>query len=188
MIQAGRCSKKTVRDVQDVEEAKWSDLTNTQKRRFIDCLVENDDTEFGYAKFTREQLQTLTDQYLLYQDVSFPPDWDLALTGYAYGELLFEKGARDERRVTFEFDHVASQSDSADIASHIEEFVPNTSPKYKSSHSSPGIQTADCFAGAVAEDHKKDTDWIDSIDSDRIISCTETSLIQLENNLTSHDR
>ncbi|WP_265109163.1 DUF3800 domain-containing protein [Halosolutus halophilus] len=188
IIQAGQCPKQTVRNVSDVEEAKWSDLTEIQKRRFIDCLAENDDTELGYAKFTREQLQTLTDQYLLYQDVSFPPDWDLALTGYAYGELLFEQRARDARRVIFEFDHVASQSDSADIASHIEEFVPNSDPKYNSSHSSSGIQAADCFAGAVAEDHKRDTNWIDAIDNDRITSCSETSLVKLENDLDNYDR
>ncbi|APX98580.1 DUF3800 domain-containing protein [Natronorubrum daqingense] len=188
LIQANRCAKQTVRNVQDVEEAKWSDLTETQKRRFIDCLTEHDDTYLGYAKFTRKQLRSLKDQYLLYQDVSFPPDWDLALTGYAYGELLFERGARDENRVDFVFDHVASQSDSADIATHIEEFVPGCNPKYKSSHSSLGIQTADCFAGAVAEDHKKGTDWLSTFDADRIMTCTETALAQFQNDLDRYDR
>jgi len=188
MIQAPRCAKKTVRNVQNVEEAKWSDLTNVQKRRFIDCLVEYDDTEFGYAKFTRENLRSLKHQYLLYDDVSFPPDWDLALTGYAYGEILFEKGARDEDRVNFEFDHVASMNQSTDIAHHIEEFVPGSAPRYNSSHRSQGIQTADCFAGAVAEDHKRDTNWVAEIDPTRIHRCCETALIQLQRDLLNYDR
>lgn len=187
-IQAGRCAKQTVRNVKDVEEAKWTQLTDVQKRRFIDCLVDNNDTDLGYAKFTREQLQTLTDQYLLYQDVSFPPDWDLALTGYAYGEVLFENGANDEGHVYFEFDHVASKNQSRDIADHIEEFVPDSNPKYNSSHASQGIQAADCFAGAVAEDHKDGTDWLDPIDRDRITNCSAASLLQLENDLDSYDR
>lgn len=32
-IAAGRCPKRTVRSVRNVEEAKWSDLTDVQKRR-----------------------------------------------------------------------------------------------------------------------------------------------------------
>ncbi len=188
LIQAGRCAKKTVRKISNVDEAKWSDLTDTQKRRFIDCIAGNDDVEFGYAKFTREQMQTLENQYLLYQDVCFPPDWDLALTGYAYGEILFENGAHDEHRISFEFDHVASQKQSDDIVSHIEEFVPGSKPKYNSSHNSLGIQAADCFAGAVAEDHKSDTNWLDTIDRDRVVACSETSLVQLENDLYNYDR
>ncbi|WP_247730908.1 DUF3800 domain-containing protein [Halovivax limisalsi] len=187
-IQAGRCAKKTVRNIQHVEEAKWNDLNETQKRRILECFEEVRGLEFGYSLFTREKLRRLEDQYLLYQDVSFPPDWDLALTGYAYGELLLEYGALDARRVIFEFDRVASDAQSNSVATHIGTFVPEATIQVGSSHNTPGIQAADCFAGAIAEDYKKETDWLSILDSETITDCTAGALIQLENDLTSYDR
>lgn len=186
-IKAGRCARKAVRRVQDIDEAKWRDLTEVQKRRVIECFADND-LEFGCAKFTRERLQRVTDQYLLYQDVCFPPRWDLALTGYAYGEILFEKGARDAKRVIFTFDQVASNNQSKALANHIQDFVPGAQPIIGSSHQQRGIQSADCFAGAVAEDHNRGTSWIDSIDEARILECSHTTLVQLENDLHRYDR
>lgn len=157
-IAAGRCAKQIVRDVQDIKEAKWNDLTAVQKRRVVECLADSDRLQFGYATFTSDDFHTLRDHYLLHQDVCFPPDWDLALTGYAYGEVLFEHGAPDESRVVFEFDRVASRPQSEAIADHIETFVPDVNPFIAGSHDSAGIQSADCLAGAVAEDYKSDTD------------------------------
>jgi len=190
LIAGARCANKTVRNVRDVEEAKWSALTDVQKRRFIECLagMDPDQIQFGYAKFTRPQLRTLTDQYLLYQNVSFPPDWDLALTGYAYGEILFDNWAEDESRMVLEFDHVASQKDSDKIVRKMKEYVPEATTHYKSSHSTPGIQTADCFAGAVAEDHKDGTDWLDQLGRSDITESHTSTLTKLENDLHNYDR
>jgi hypothetical protein len=186
-IAAGRCPNKTVRTVEDIPEAKWNDLTETQKRRHFECFGENEHLRFGYARFTSNHLHSLKNHYLLHQDVSFPPAWDLALTGYAYGEILFEYDAREERRVIFEFDRVASKKQSEHVANHIEQFVPEVNPFIKGSRQSSGIQAADCFAGAVAEDHKRGTEWLDFIDSDRIVSCSPMALVQLENDLDNHD-
>lgn len=186
MVTAGRCPKKTVREVKDIPEAKWNDLKEVQKRRLLECFAENDLLRFGYALFTRDHLHTLKNHYLLHQNVSFPPAWDLALTGYAYGEILFEYDAVDLSRVTITFDRVASKPQSQAIATHIQQFVSQANPFIKGSRESAGIQAADCFAGAVAEDHKRDTSWLDYLDSDRIVETNHTALVQLENQLSDH--
>lgn len=185
-IQAGRCPKRTVRRVDDIPEAKWNDLTDVQKRRLFECSRESDDLSFGCAVFQRDKLHTLKDHYLLHQDVEFPPAWDLALTGYAYGEILFDKGAADARRVIFEFDRVASKPQSEAIVDHVQTFVPETKAFIEGSRQSPGIQAADCLAGGIAEDEKSSTEWCETTGEDRIHRCSESALIQLENDLDEH--
>jgi len=182
-ILAGRCPKQTVRNVTDIAEARWNDLTDVQKRRFIDCIADEERLDFGYAKFTRDQLHSLKNHYLLHQVGGMSPAWDLALTGYAYGEILFEAGARDETRNVFKLDRVGSKPQSQVIADHISQFIPNVNPFIEGSRKSAGIQAADCFAGAVAEDHKRGTDWLSEISDDRIVRAGSTALIQLESDL-----
>jgi len=186
-IDAQRCPKKAVRNVQDIKEARWNDLTITQKRRLLDCFSDNENLQFGYSKFTRDKLVRLHSHHLLFQNVEFPPAWDLALTGWAYGEILFEHDAMEERRVIFTFDRVASKPDSNKVVDHVETFV-SVNDFAADSQSSPGVQAADCFAGAVAEDHKRDTDWLSYIDDDRVTDCTSQSLVQLEHALTEADK
>lgn len=183
---AGSCPKKTVRRVDDIPEAKWHSLTDVQKRRFIDCVAEQDRLEFGYATFTRDSLNTLKNHYLLHQNVSFPPDWDLALTGYAYGEVLYEYGAKDESVAAFFLDRVASRSQGEAVCNHVKKFVPNINPFLKGSRESSGIQAADCIAGAIAEDSKNGTNWMGAIDSSRLKNCGSAALVQLENDLDDH--
>jgi len=182
----GRCAKKAVRQIDDIAEAKWNDLLPKQKRRLFECFADNDYLEFGYAVFTAEQLQSLRLSHLLYQDVHLPPDWDLALEGYAYGELLFELGAKDERTV-FAFDRVASTPQSEAVEEHVQHFVENAMTDYVGSRRSSGVQSADCFAGAVAEDIKSDTDWLSYIDDENIYEQTHMSLVQLEHRLEEFD-
>ena len=181
-----RCAKKAVRQASDVAEAKWTDMGDVQKRRMVECLADNDNLRFGYAKIEREQLQNLQLSHLLYQNVSFPPDWDLALEGYAYGEVLFEMGALDEQRATFTFDRVASKPQSEAVKEHVEKFVSDVHVSYNGSRKEGGIQAADCFAGAVAEDAKSDTDWLSNIDDDRIVHVNHSSIAQLEHRLDEH--
>jgi len=186
-IAASRCPKNTIRNVQDVQEAKWRNMTEVQKRRMIDCFADNDHLEFGYAVFTADDLHELACHYLLHQGVDFPPAWDIALTGYAYGEILFEYGAREERRVVFETDRMASKPQWDSMINHVERFVPSVSSYVKGSQENPAVQAADCLAGATAEDHKRNTDWLSEIADDRIVNCSQLSLIQLENDLTDYD-
>lgn len=186
-VAAASCPNKTVRNVQDIREAKWNDLTDVQKRRIFDCFSENDILDFGYALFTPDHLNTIEYNYLLHQDVSFPPSWDLALTGYAYGEILFEYGAPDERRVLFYLDQVASTPQTEAVIDHVTDYVNLTKPFICKSENVGGVQAADCFAGAVAEDYKRDTSWLDSLDSSRITEVTNSSLAKLEYDLSQAD-
>lgn len=185
-IDCMRCPKRTVRRVDDIPEAKWNDLLDTQKRRLFECFADQDNLQFGYSLFTRDKLQTMENYHLLYQDVNFPPAWDLALAGYAYGEILYEMGVPEERRSFFEFDRIASQKQSDAVVDHISHFVDLSNVYYNGSRQSQGIQAADCFAGAVAEDFKRDTDWKGYLDSSDIVECTHMSLLQLENLLSEY--
>jgi hypothetical protein len=160
-------------------------MTEVQKRRFMDCFSDIEDLDVGYSLFERDDLHTLKNHYLLHQDISFPPSWDLALTGFAYGEVLFEYG-EDERRNFFEMDRVASAEQSRDVAEHVQTFVENTQVSISGSRQSGGVQAADCIAGAIAEDHKSDTDWLSEIDPGRVTDCGPLALIQLEQKLDAH--
>lgn len=185
-IRCGKCAKQAVRRIDDLPEAKWNSLKQTPKRRLVDCLADHQSISLGVAQFTREKLQSLNNYHLLYQDISFPPDWDLALEGYAYGEILYEMNAKDDQRPVFEFDRVSSKEQSVAVRDHVEKFVPETNIFFQGSRQSNGIQTADCLAGAVAEDFKSNTEWLSRIDDDRIVECSNFSLIQLEQRLSEH--
>lgn len=182
-----RCPKRAVRRVDDLEEAKWKDLLDKQKRRLIECFADNDYLEFGYAAFTRKQLQSLQLSHLLYQDAEFPPAWDLALEGWAYGEILFEMDAPEEQRMTFTFDRVASQPQSEAVSEHVEDFIATIDPYMVESKGSKAVQAADCLAGAVAEDKTSDANWLDSINDDRIVECSASALVQLEAQLSEYN-
>jgi len=184
-ISCGSCPKKTVRRIDDIPEAKWNDLMEHQKRRLFECFADQDHISFGYATFTQDQLYTLENYHRLHQDVEFPPAWDLALKGYAYGEILYEMGADTEDISVFEFDRVASKKQSEAVVEHIHSFVPGTNVFYKGSRKIAGIQAADCLAGAVSEDLRKGTDWLSHLTDQEVVECSETALIQLENDLTS---
>lgn len=186
-IACAKCPKKTVRNVTDIDEAKWNDLMDKQKRRLFECFADNDYLTFGYAKFTREQLKSVDNDYLLFQDVEIPPAWDLALAGYAYGEILYEMGAREDDRPLFRFDRISSQKQSEHVLDHIKHFVPGVQVMYGGSKQIKGIQAADCLAGAVAEDHKKGTAWLDMLNDDNIVECSYLSLAQLESALHECD-
>jgi len=181
-IDCVRCANRAVRNVQDIDEAKWNDLLDTQKRRLIDCFAEQD-LEFGYALFTRDSLHSIDYCYYMHDDRSIPPAWDLALAGYSYGEILYEMGAHNKRRGTLTFDKVASNKQSKALARHAREFV-ELSCFPGNSKDQPGIQAADCFAGAVAEDHKNGTDWLDSLDGAEITECSSWALTKLEADLS----
>jgi hypothetical protein len=186
-VSCSRCPKQAVRNVTDIDEAKWNDLLETQKRRLFECFAENDHLQFGYARFTREQLKSVNNDYLLFQDVDLPPAWDLALSGYAYGEILFDMGALDERRSVFCFDRISSQKQCEAVADHVSEIVPDTKVTYEGSKQVDGIQAADCLAGAVAEDYKRDTDWLGYLDDEDVVQANYMSLAKLEADLHGYD-
>lgn len=184
---AYRCPKKTVRHVSDIKEAKWNDMTDVQKRRLFECFAGQDDIQFGYATFTRDQLHTVDNYHLIYQGLRGELDWDLALTGFAYGEVLFEFGAPDEQRVVFEFDRIASKPQTRLVGEHVETFVDSANWFGTHSEDNPGIQAADCLAGAVTEDYKFDTNWLDYLADEDCYEVSAASLIQLEALLAEYE-
>ncbi|WP_324757133.1 DUF3800 domain-containing protein [Haloarcula sp. GH36] len=186
-VSCGQCAKRAVRNIDDIPEAKWNDLLDKQKRRLFECLADNEHIEFGFATFTQEKLRSVDGYHYLHQDVKFPPAWDLALAGYAYGEILYEMGASNENIATFTFDRISSKKQSEKVADHFQEYVPGVSPFIKGSRQSPGIQTADCLAGAVAEDHKGESDWLSNLDQSNITECSYSSLAKLETDLHRYE-
>jgi len=190
-VAASRCAKKTVRNVTNVDEAKWNDLTDIQKRRFIDCVSDLDSLEFAHATIERADLNSLQYSHLLYQDVCFPPDWDLTLLGYVYGEALFEFNApNDHLPPNFRFDRIASQKQSDAVVDHVLTFVPEI-PEQNIQHASSkqvsGIQAADCAAGAFAEDIKNGSNWMSEFPDNRLTEVKYAALTQLEHRLHEYD-
>jgi hypothetical protein len=162
-------------------------MTDVQKRRLFECFAGQDDLQFGYATFTRDQLHTVDNYHLIYQGLRGELDWDLALTGFAYGEVLFEFGAPDEQRVVFEFDRIASKPQTRLVGEHVETFVDSANWFGTHSEDNPGIQAADCLAGAVTEDYKFDTNWLDYLADEDCYEVSAASLIQLEALLAEYE-
>lgn len=178
-----RCPKRAVDRVDDLEEARWTDMFDTQKRRFLECIADLD-LEFGYVAFDQDKLHTMDNYHYLYQDVSFPPAWDLVLAGYAYGEVLYEMGAPDEHRAIFTVDRISSRKQTEKMIDHVCDFVPGVNPFIAGSKGSKGVQAADCLSGAIAEDMRKGTEWRSYLDDLTMIECTATSLAKLETDLS----
>lgn len=177
------CPKKSVRQVGNIAEARWSDLNTTQKRRFIDCLAtERTDVTFAYVTFEKSDLVDLEHSYLLHQNDGFPYDWDLCVTGYAYAELLHHIGAT-ELYDCFTFDTFISSKQSDRIAHIIQDEEITLPVESGSSRQVKGIQAADCFAGAVSDHHQGDESWLDSINENRIIDATDYALCRIEKEL-----
>lgn len=188
-IPAGRCAKKTVRNISDIKEAKWRDLLPKQKRRFLERLREEEELSFGCAIYDRRSLMGLECYHHLFEDVCFPPDWDIALKGYAYGEILFEHGCDQEQYRPFELDRVASTEQSRAIVHHVRAFVPDIQPSIRASHDSAPIQTADCIAGAIRETKmERGEDWSRLLGDLDLSRCGSAALAQLENDLHRYDR
>lgn len=180
-----RCAKRAVRRVGNMNEARWNDLPSwTEKRRFFECFDENcPPLEFGYASFTREDFHSLENYHHLYQDVVFPPAWDLSIRAHAYTEILMEMGGVDER-ATLHFDRFKSNNQSDEIASKIEEILPQVDANYHSSQQKLGIQSADCLAGGIAEMELGGEPWLDYIsEKGSVTDCKHWAVIQLENDL-----
>lgn len=175
-----RCPKRAVRNVADIEEAKWSDLTDTQRRRMIDCLEECEpDLSFGYVAIEREDLHRLKNHHRLYQnDLRY--DWDLCVVADCYAELVREL-AGDGSGCSFVFDRMISRKMSDKVVEVMEETTQEFDISYDNSRKVGGIQTADCFAGAVREHLLGGRSWLDEFES--VTCATEFGLIGVERRL-----
>lgn len=174
------CAKRAVREVTDLAEAKWNDLTELQKRRVIDCFREKTDLSFGFAAIERESLLDLEGHYLLFRDDSFATDWDLLTIAHGYCELLHALPVSVTSQDRFRFDQLASRSISTEVLDRVESRWPELDAGYGSSRQIRGIQAADCFAGAVAEDLKRGTTWREELDGRGVVDVSAETLIRLE--------
>lgn len=176
-----KCPKRTVRNVTDIEEAKWSDLTDTQRRRVVDCLTEFEpDLSFGYVAIERNDLLDLQNHYRLYED-DLTCDWDLCVIGDCYASLVGEL-ARNEGSRAFTFDRLFSKKMSDRVVEVMRESKPELEIRHGNSRRVVGIQTADCFAGAVREDQLAGQNWLDEFEG--VVDVTESALDTVERRLS----
>jgi hypothetical protein len=157
------CPKQAVRRITDLEEAKWKNLTTHQKRRVVDCFADQErDLSYGYIALSRSDLQELDESYLLYQDRAFERDWDLSVIGYGYAHML-KNVISNKVHINFTFDRIFGRAQSNQVAQTIRQTDLSADIQHKSSHSTRGIQAADCIAGLVAEAYRGRSKWINKL-------------------------
>ena len=159
-VDTSRCSRRAVRDIRPLSEAKWRHLQDLHKRRYVDCLNDHsNDLRGAYAILTDSKIDSVSQSYRLYQaEEELGLRGDEFVIGALYSALLLHLEAAFTNEATFTFDKYVGSSPSENICSVLEEKV-DLDIRFKQSTKSKSIQTADCVAGAVAEDHKKDTEW-----------------------------
>lgn len=167
-----RCAKRAVEQVDDIPEAKWNDMSRKQKRRLFADLSDSN-LDLGIARVDMRGLIQIDDHYKIYNS-RFELDWDLALEARAYAEIVSRLSC--EQRAHFVFDRVNSPSQSDRIVSRTEALLNDVTVSFEGSRQEKGIQTADCLAGAAAEDERHDTDWLNKLSDDRLVECGETVL------------
>jgi len=174
-----RCPKRAVRNVTDIEEARWSDLTKTQRRRLVECLVECEpELSFGYVAIEQSDLHDLEGHYLLYED-ALKYDWDLCVIADSYTSLVGEL-VRTEPAV-FTFDRLISKKMSERVTEVMNQTISSLEIRHDDSRKTTGIQTADCFAGAVREDWLRGAGWLDNFED--VTDVTDSALATVEKRL-----
>lgn len=179
------CAKRAVRKVDNLEEAKWNDLRDTEKRRFIECLEERDgDLRVAVAMIDRDDILSLYGHYQLHQD-SLRYISPIMYAGITYGTLLSALDVQNDPMLRFKFDRLYSKSQSEKVSDVLTDHYGSVECSSHDSRHVQGIQTADCVAGAAREDHCKGSNWFESLDDSMYVNATQHVLITLENHL--HD-
>lgn len=175
-----RCPKRAVRNVTNIEEARWNDLTATQRRRLVDCLAECEpDLSLGYVAIEQCDLRQLQGHYRLYEgDLKY--DWDLCVIADCYASVV-EELLQSEGNYTFTFDRLFSKKMSGRVVEAMHETTPELEICHDDSRKVAGIQTADCFAGAVREDRLREQNWLDEFEE--VSDATKFALATIEDRL-----
>lgn len=175
-----RCPKRAVRDVTDIDEARWSDMTDIQRRRLMDCLADYEpDLSFGYVALEQRDLLRLQNYYRLYED-NLTRDWDLCVIADCYAKLVGEL-LQIEGNHTFTFDRLFSKKMSGKIVDEMNNMIPELEIRHDDSRRVTGIQSADCLAGAVRDERLRGGDWLDTFE--RVTDVTEPALTAVEERL-----
>jgi hypothetical protein len=176
-----RCPKRAIRRATDLTEARWCDMTDTQKRRIVDCLngLEGD-ISVGYAILTRadfEDMRRSHDVYKLHQDALFGDmPTDMCVMGQLYAVILQQMGVNDERRNSFVFDRVYSSNQSGFVRSAFKKKFHEISVEHANSREKQGIQAADCIAGAAAEPERGGKNWMNRLNDDILYPATDNAV------------
>lgn len=153
-----RCPKQTIRNVADIEEARWYNLLDTQKRRFVDCLRSNRKClDAGYAKIRERDLQKLSGSYKIYQP-DYIPEWPILFRSDIYFEILNSLTDTNSRD-WFYPDRIHSPKQCELLEDELNEYLPQFNISTACSRQKKGIQTADCLAGSIRETEIGRTDW-----------------------------
>jgi|APHM01.1.fsa_nt_gi hypothetical protein len=151
-------------------------MTRKQKRRLFSYLSDSN-LNLGIARIQTRGLADLNGWYKLF-NYKFDLDWDLALEARAYAEIVPRLSG--EQHTEFVFDRVNSPRQSDRVVSRVEELLNDTDVSFEGSRQEKGIQTADCLAGAAAEDERHDTDWLDKLSEGRLIECGDAVLSRFD--------
>lgn len=174
------CSKRVVRDISDIPEAKWNSLREQDKRRFLECLSGRESViRAATVTVTKSDLESLDASYLLYGD-RLPYLPSIVYGGVAYGVLLAKLDIKSDPRPTFKFDRFYSQKQSQKLIDVAESVCKIDEISSRNSRKVQGIQTADCVAGASREDRCKGTDWMTDLSNSMHVDASDYVLSTLE--------
>jgi len=179
-----KCPRRAIERVRNLEEAKWSELGSTEKRRFIECFADADsDLTYGYVVLDRSDLISLSGSYLFHNDTLSEEGWDLTVLGWCYAELI-QQLKSDWGRIRFTFDKYFHQPQSEQLEELVSQrTVDRVSVSYATSHSEKGIQAADCLAGAVSDCARGKAGWLQSLPATAVENATEGTLAAIQNEL-----
>lgn len=141
------CSKRTVRNASQMKEAKWNDLTDVQKRRFLDSVSERG-LDVCYTVVEFDQFDRMRHGYALHHAELMDVRPASFVTGAMYAALLLSLDASVSK---FQFDRVWSQKISAEVIDVMADVGTDVDAEEVISSQSKGVQTADCAAGAARE-------------------------------------
>ncbi len=169
-----RCPKRAVRRVSDIDEAKWNDLTDTQKRRVIDCFREHRDSLLlGYGIIQHSELMAMR-RHRFYDDSLFDGrPTDMCIQGIAYSVVLQELDFEDRPGNRFVFDRIHSSKQAEHVKEQVQNRFTKTKITFKESRTTKGIQAADCLAGAAIEPERGGRDWLDSLEDDTVCCASD---------------
>lgn len=143
----GACAGRTIRLSESMKEAKWNDLTDVEKRRFLDSVSERD-LRVAYAVTEQSDFDRMRHSYALYEASRMRVRPTSFVTGAMYAALLL---SFEESVATFDFDKVWSDDISETVVRVLEDVGASFDASPIISSQSKGVQTADCAAGAVRE-------------------------------------
>jgi hypothetical protein len=179
-----RCPKRTVSRRDELSEAKWSELEDTEKRRFVECFSDSEEQlQYGYVALSRGALIGMQASYLLHDSDNFRYDRDVSVMAWCYAELVNQLTNQESGPIQMMFDKFFHSSQSDDLKQLLSNRVrSDVSVDYRTSHSSKGIQAADCLAGAASEHERGESDWLDELNGAAVNNATEgaQAAIQME--------